>query len=335
MSDTATPAEVFTRAMMDAYKAAVAPHLEPGAPYALVDFPDHPNVGDSAIYTGELEFLDAHAQRPPSYVCGTRYYRGDLAQFCPEGPILIHGGGNFGDVWRGHQLFRERILREYPDRKVVQLAQSIHFSDPARRDDAARVIDAHPDFTLLVRDRESFDLASRHFDCAVQMCPDAAHNMWHLPPTKPPSYPILSVLRRDHEGQGDEILPYMRGLGPVEDWDRHFWARSLSDRVIERIISPRLPPNALLMRHRERMYRRQAWNRVHHGVAILQRGALLVSDRLHVHLLAGLMRRPHITMDNFYGKISRYIDAWGEDGLVVRVQDLDGLKAALAKHQQD
>ncbi|RZM06107.1 MAG: exopolysaccharide biosynthesis protein, partial [Sphingomonas sp.] len=32
-------------------------HVAPGSRYALVDFPDHANVGDSAIWLGELAML--------------------------------------------------------------------------------------------------------------------------------------------------------------------------------------------------------------------------------------------------------------------------------------
>ena len=35
----------------------------------------------------------------------------------PEGPIFIHGGGNFGDMWVAHQDFRERVLERFPDRQ--------------------------------------------------------------------------------------------------------------------------------------------------------------------------------------------------------------------------
>ena len=51
------------------------------------------------------------------------------------------------------------------------------------------------------------------------------------------------------------------------------------------------------------------------GVELLQPGRLIVSDRLHAHILSSLMRRPHLMLDNSYGKIARYIACWGDDGL--------------------
>lgn len=324
-------ADTSIRRLIDQFKGVVAPHIEPGAPYALLDFPDHPNVGDSAIYTGEMEFFDAHVGRSPDYVCSLTTYDADVEAFCPEGPLFLHGGGNFGSVWQKHQRFREEIMSRYRDRKIVQMAQSIHFDDrtaePLER--TKRHIGDHPDFTLLVRDQQSYDFATAHFDCDVVKCPDAAHNMWKLDSDAKPDTKILNVLRADREAAYSEIHPYLTAKGPIVDWEPQVWARSPADRLVEKFIAPRLRSSNALMVRREKMYRRQAWYRVNYGVRLLSRGELIVSDRLHVHIMSSLMRKPHISLDNMYGKITRYVDLWGEDGLVTRVDGLDPLKAAL------
>ncbi|MCV3273798.1 polysaccharide pyruvyl transferase family protein [Roseobacter sinensis] len=329
-----TQADAHTRALMDSFASVVGPLVAPGESYALLDFPDHPNVGDSAIYTGELEFFDAHVGRPAAYVCSLTTYRRDVGAFCPEGPLFIHGGGNFGSVWRKHQLFRHAIMEHYRDRKVVQLAQSVHYAghDGDTLEETKRLIGQHPDFTMLVRDTPSYDFVQTHFDCPVQMCPDAAHYMWHLPPSAAPDHTVLSLLRADKEKTNPDIRPYLETVGPVADWEPQFKARTPTDRIVEKLLAPALPRNAALMRRREAMYRRQAWYRVHYGIRLLSGGALIVSDRLHAHILTGLMRKEHISLDNMYGKIRRYIDAWGPDGLVTQVSDLEALKAALAEH---
>ena len=47
--------------------------IEP--PYAIVDVPNHANVGDSAIFLGELAWLEAIGAPPPSYICDIYSYR--------------------------------------------------------------------------------------------------------------------------------------------------------------------------------------------------------------------------------------------------------------------
>jgi len=320
-------------ALADKYFASLSPYVEPGEEYALVDFPDYFNVGDSAIYAGEMAFFDQYAQRSPAYVCTLSSYQRDIDHYCPQGVIFLQGGGNFGSIWRKHQDLRLDVLKTYRGRRVVQLPQSLHFADTVSRDRTARSIDRHGDFVLLVRDQPSFEFAQRHFNCAVHLCPDAAHNLRHLPVSKPPRHKVLSILRDDKEAKNDDIRSIAENLGPVADWRRQPWARSPIDQL-DRVIAPRLPPSRALMARRERAYRRQAWRRIRFGVKLLEQGELLISDRLHVHIMATLMQRRHISLDNSYGKISRYIDAWGENELVTRASGLIGLKDALSQVYQ-
>ncbi|MCL2385790.1 MAG: polysaccharide pyruvyl transferase family protein, partial [Alphaproteobacteria bacterium] len=144
----------------------LGPELEGVRSFALVDFPHHENVGDSAIYLGELEWLQRHLGFVPGYVCSYGNFSAEeLQRAVPEGPILIHGGGNFGDIWPHHHAFREAVLTAFPNRRIIQLPQTIHFDDLAARDRAAQKITDHGNFLLFVRDQRSFDLARKAFKC--------------------------------------------------------------------------------------------------------------------------------------------------------------------------
>lgn len=326
-------ADDAVNALADRFAAVLGPFLKPGEPFALLDFPDHDNIGDNAIYAGELAFLDAHVGRPASYVCSHKTYRADVKVFCPEGPILLHGGGNFGDVWPSFQAFRFEVLERYRGRHVIQLPQSIHFDDPSAISEAARHIDAHGQFTLLVRDEPSRDLAQKHFDCEVLLCPDAAYALRRLPAV-PGTLPVLSLLRRDKETVGQDRLEFLHDLGPVVDWGWPNWSRwrkGWFGRLTESALGPHLPRSEHLMRAREKIFRRKATDLVSNGVTILQLGQVVVSDRLHAHILSSLMRRPHVMLDNSYGKIARYIACWGNDGLARRATGPDDLRRILAE----
>ena len=54
--------------LIDAALAPSLPALQ-AAPYALLDMPDHSNVGDSAIWAGEMTWLKRNIGKEPSYVC--------------------------------------------------------------------------------------------------------------------------------------------------------------------------------------------------------------------------------------------------------------------------
>jgi pyruvyl transferase EpsO len=143
---------------------------------ALVGFPDHPNVGDSAIWLGELEALKK-LRTAVALTCSAWGYDPDLVRWRlgPGGKILLHGGGNLGDEWPEHQRLRERVIADLADLPVVQLPQSVHFNAPESLERARTVFDAHPDLTLLCRDPRSAEVAEREFhNATTRLCPDAA-----------------------------------------------------------------------------------------------------------------------------------------------------------------
>ncbi|CUH07538.1 Putative pyruvyl transferase EpsO [Jannaschia seosinensis] len=325
MNATTEADREFTR-LGALFAEAVKPYIEPGQDFALLDFPDHDNIGDSAIWIGQLAFFDRHVGRRPRVVCTDKEDPAATRDYLPEGPVFLQGGGNFGDLWPHHHRFRLRALERLRGRPIVQLPQSLHFRSDAARDETARAIARHGAFTLLVRDRFSYDFAREHFDCDVKMAPDAAVNIHHIG-SRPPTKPIKSLLRKDKEsvwkGAHDVVAEY----GEVIDWPRN-----LSDRIARKLLSLGPLTRLTSMRHRQAMFRLHAQTRLDTGVAALEEGACIVSDRLHAHLIASLMRRPQILLDNSYGKIGRHIDAWSDFGLARRVSDMDALRAALAEN---
>lgn len=287
-------------------------------PYALLDFPGIKNVGDSAIWVGEIEYFKTHVKRGPAYVSSCNNLNVDvLERLAPTGPIYLHGGGNLGDIWSGHQEFREWVLERWPDRPIVQLPQSIHFNSEDRIDQAARVIAKHKNFTLLVRDRESLEFAQRHFDCAVKLCPDMAFYIGEISPRGSVQFPLLAMRRQDKEQvtTREDAAPVDV---PTEDWitedpkkvrDARNKGRLLGALSLSREIF-----NFTSYREKVRVtsYNAMAEQRLDRGIRQLSRADTIITDRLHVHIVSVLMGKPHAVLDNSYGKIGRFRSAFPE-----------------------
>jgi exopolysaccharide biosynthesis predicted pyruvyltransferase EpsI len=288
--------------------------------YALLDFPGHPNVGDSAIYGGELILLDDLFGHPAEYVCDLYSHTGDVDRSIGDGVIFLHGGGNFGDVWPRHQILRQEILARYPNNRIVQLPQSLHFNDPKACAPTARAIAAHRDFTLLVRDRPSLDFARAHFDCETLLCPDCAFMIGPSRGAVPVRHDVLAIFRSDHERIEDPDKAAFFEVGPVTDWLQETSPVRVTDRVVGRLLCDVASLRPKLMATKERSYRRQAWIRIRRGLDLLGTGGIIVTDRLHAHILSVLLGKRHIVVDNFYSKIQRYIGAWPEEGLTYRAK---------------
>ncbi|MDN5926845.1 MAG: polysaccharide pyruvyl transferase family protein [Hyphomicrobiales bacterium] len=294
-------------------------HLADDRPLAILDFPDIRNCGDSAIWLGEMAYL-ASCRKRPAYVSRMRDFSPEaLERAVPDGPIFIHGGGNFGDLWVSHQDFREYVLERFPHRRIIQFPQSIHYRSEARVEQTARAIARHRNFLLLVRDRESKDFAEKHFDCEVRLCPDMAFWIGAIEPDAA-EFPVLAMLRADLEKTGEMDRSAYPGL-PIEDWITE------SARHV-RVSKAAGAASALLAFKPEEIRLRKldaaAHNRFRRGIRQISRGRAIVTDRLHVHICSLLVGRPHAVLDNSYGKIGRFMAAFsGGMDLTYRASSLD------------
>ena len=317
--DAGVEGEVWARAadrpaisvghLRDQLRSTLAPLVEGHRTCALVDFPDHSNVGDSAIWLGAISWLsDAGLQI--GYRCDPETYNpGHLERFVPTGPIFINGGGNLGDVWRRHQRLREAVIRDFRHRPIVQLPQTLHFQRPENLTAARQLFDGHPNLTLLVRDRLSFNLVRSEFRARNGLCPDMAFYIGQLGRVVQPDVDILWLRREDRETAG--------ASGPVPsdvlacDW--------LDDRVpmlrrARNVLQPlavREPGRRfVLARALAAAYDQQARQRLRAGCKLLSRGRVVITDRLHAHILCLLLGIPHVLLDNSYGKVRRVHETW-------------------------
>src|SRR5674476_746345 len=90
----------------------------------LLDTPRHKNSGDSLIWMGELRYMSDLGIQVRYHTDIGRYFREDLRRVSSRTPILLHGGGNLGDLYPRHDEFRRLI--------IAQLSL-IHISEPTDR----------------------------------------------------------------------------------------------------------------------------------------------------------------------------------------------------------
>lgn len=273
--------------------------------YSLLDFPDHSNVGDSAIWLGEVAYLSGRGVEPRLIARSELPTTRELSN---GGTILLHGGGNFGDLWPAHQHLRIEVLNRTKGQAVIQLPQSIHFKDKGLIEVTARAIDRHGNFTLLVRDEPSRDFAQRHFNCEVELGPDMAFCMGELS-RHSPDLSRFYLMRTDLEQKGSYLLPESSHEVVCEDWltEPPAEVRRVRRTAFARtLLSSRAKRNLA-------MFNAVARHRVQRGSDALSRGEVVITDRLHGHILCTLLGIPHVALDNSYRKIGNFIDSWTRD----------------------
>lgn len=296
-------------------RALVVPHRD----VALLDFPNHQNVGDTMIWRGELDHLASLGLRVRYRTDIQRFSRELLDKLVPEGPILLHGGGNFGDLWPDFQRFRERVVSLYPNRRVIQLPQSIEFRDPAAAAAANEAFGQHDDFHLLVRDWQSYARARATLPAVqVQFCHDAALGWQPRGGGKRVNgtEDVLVLARRDHE-RGVGISRFVPARPDRRDRTAD-WGLSGINGLLWRLariplgLARTAPMLASLPAYYPAMslaYRALAALNLRDGLRLFQGSRVIATDRLHAHVLALLLRKPHVVADNNYGKIAGVMNA--------------------------
>lgn len=283
-------------------------------PIHYVDVPMYANVGDLLIMLGTERFFERHRLRV-AHRC--TYFQFEPARVRPGEVVVFQGGGNLGDLYRHPQAERDAGIARLPGHRIIVLPQSIHFDDPAERERTAARWRRHPDLHLGVRDRDS-QAQARSFTPHVHLLPDMAHQLWPLRPPPPPGgrHGTLHFLRTDGEATGAPGAP-ARGhapAGPVTraDWPAFVGRRETLYRQITRTLRVlhALRLDGPLVAPALAAWRRHAEALLAEAAALFDRHEHLVTDRLHGHILACLLDRPHEVRDNRYGKNTRYLRDW-------------------------
>ncbi len=293
--------------------------LTKGSKVALLDFPNHNNVGDNAIWLGEKVAL--------SKIGADVVYQCDLYSFSEkalrkrlgkDGVILMHGGGNLGSVWPEHQMFREKIIKLFPDKKIIQLPQSVHFDSEEDKIRFKEVARSHLNLYIFVRDTASLDIL-KQLDLNVELCPDMALALGPVPTCSKPVVDVVWLARTDHESVNSdhhnlnytlEKLDWLYGE-PGKFYSKWVMRFTVRLRRIVQKSCQRLPFLRDYFGGLNSMYfDLLAQSRFNRGIRILCRGKVVMTDRLHGHILSTLLGKPQILFDNHYRKIGNYLDCF-------------------------
>lgn len=266
-------------------------------PYSLIDYPLYNNPGDSMIWLGSRILLEQITGRPPAYVATLRAFEAKKCKSAiGSGTIFMLGGGNFGDLYPKHQEFRLRVLRAAAGNRVVLMPLSVAISDSSsslleQTTEALRVPD---EVVAFARERPSQELLS-DLGVRADLLPDAAH-MLHID-AGPPDKRLVRLIRSDREA--------LSSAGKGFDWTD---SRQL--RWINR--SGKLFYATVPTKGRRGLFDWLSGARVHAAARLIASGERVETNRLHALILAQLLGRPVSFSDNSTGKLSAYVEAWGD-----------------------
>ncbi len=284
----------------------------------FINFPNHGNPGDPGLWLGTHSLLKTLGVK---VAYQSTYWSLDLDQLgraVKDNPVLINGGGNFGDLYAGQQGARMQLLRGWKDRPVVQLPQSIHFRDPANAAEVAQVIADQGAFTMMVRDTQSVELSRSLLGVDAVLSPDQAFGLVPLRSAAPITRDVLWMVwdRGVAEYTDDSQLESPPDFVHVEDWitgaylaheqfDRAGAKAFALNRAIEAAWAEKRPWKKLASTFQPLA---QRW--FDRGVDLIAGSRVLVTNKMHGHIVATMLGTPHVVLDNSYGKVAGCIDTW-------------------------
>jgi pyruvyl transferase EpsO len=330
---------------------------------SLLHYPYYPNVGDHMIWLGAVSYWVDSCKTHLKYVASALDFSDQkLAAASRDTPILLSGGGNLGDLWPREQQFREYIINCYRDRPIISLPQSIYFADSENAARAARIFNAHPNLTLFAREAVSYQLAQQYFpNCRVLQAPDMAFQLGQLPEVAiapAQTEVLLWHQRQDPERQEAFTLP-PSFKADVQDWracewvyhwqspynQQWLWQIPGLDRLVRELWQRRL---AVPREWRSRQLwlqatqlqnwqslpnikaQRRSWELLHSACYQFFRYPVVVTDRLHGHILAVMLEIPHLFLPNSYHKNESFYDTWTHAAPCCRfIRNPDEIPAAL------
>lgn len=281
--------------------------------YVYLGLPYYTNIGDTLIWEGTREFLQT-----VKYKC---LYSTDNRYFYPrtlskDTIILLHGGGNLGDLYREHSLFRKKIIELYPDNKIIILPQTVFYQSSQLLEEDAKFYAQHLNVIICARENYSYSFFRHHFKNNCLLVPDMAFfiNMSKYK-LSPNCGRVLFLKRRDQELVSEKMPSLIPANAEIRDWPTcedslHKYENiELLFRPIKGICSifGKKYKNKVEDFKRDKFYRSSY---VQLGIDFLCPYATIYTTRLHVMILGILLGKRLFLIDNLSGKVINFYNTW-------------------------
>jgi pyruvyl transferase EpsO len=139
----------------------------------------------------------------------------------------------------------------------------------------------------------------------------------NLLPVGPPRCNIFGLMRTDAESSGAR-LPLKAGVERADWLEEEATPAREHDAVLSRRLGQGSADCRALVRAQADNYTDLARDRLLRGCHMLSRGRVVVTDRLHGHILCLLLGIRHVIVNNNYGKVAAFYETWTRGCPLVR-----------------
>lgn len=292
-------------------------HIEDKNDVVFIDFPLHYNVGDLLILKGALSFFKENGVEInniySTYNASTQKIKRKINK---KTTILFHGGGNFGDIYPDHQKLREEYVTKFKNNKIIILPQTAYFSDDLELENSIKIFKKHNNVIMFARDQKTYELFLE-FSNKAYLVPDMAHNLYgKLKVFSSERKQKLYFLRKDIEVglmqkkilSNNEMIDYFDWDDLILKNDKNFLA------IINGIVKINNKLNSdILDKLIFSMWSWKITKLINKFSLFFSSYDVVVTSRLHGHILTCLLDVQSELLDNSYGKNSSYYYCWTKE----------------------
>lgn len=241
--------------------------------------------------------------------------------------VFLHSGGNFGDDWYETQLLRELIISSLRNNRIIQLPQTIYYSDTENGNIASTrskaIINKHHSLLIFGRDFESTAIAKKLFSgISVFSRPDMVLSLQeavenslgkNLAKRSKVFKKILLIMRNDKEGvygqdEKNSIAKMLSNAG----YSTELWDTDVDDVFPDQ-------------------YKFESLTKY---LKFISEFDAVVTDRYHGLIFSVLVKRPCIVLKTHNHKLTSAFDWFDEVNYTKRIESEEYLLSAINELEQ-
>lgn len=283
----------------------------------LMQSPLHGNLGDHAIALSEIALLRDYNVSFMDFPW-TEKLEKYCAKITPGNRLILHqGGGNLGQLWPNEEMRFRASLKAFCRNKIIVFPQTVFFNMESEEDirffqESKEIYEGHPDLTLFVRERYSYEFMRRYMSkVRVELVPDMVMIL-DVENDSQPRRGVLLCMRNDKEKTiTEEAYAYL-----VSCLHKYFDKVSLTDTVLQEHIDPS---------EREVVLREK--------LSKFSRASLVVTDRLHGMVFAAITETPCIVLNSLSHKVVGCHEWLNELDYIKLVKNIEEVPMAIQELQ--
>ena len=267
--------------------------------FIVIGSPVHHNLGDSAITIAQINFLNkinpaltncVKELTLPEYNRDRDIYKKAIP---PQSIICGLGGGNMGNQWPEEELFRHKLIKDFPNTPIIIFPQTIFYLDNKTdgiKEESIKLYNNHLNLTLVAREQKSFEIMKELYpNCKVLLIPDIVLSS---------SKNDFGVITSERKG----VLLCLRSDAERKIND------SGTDKIIEYLDSQKLDFRKTDMYSDCEVTKKNRAECVRKKMQEFCGARLVITDRLHGMIFAAISETPAIVLRNYNHKVSGSFD---------------------------